>query len=62
MAEQGNLIDFFSEQSPSGYTPPELVAEKPIQEGIGSEDKGGRPQNQVFYVSSNVVTILPSCK
>ncbi|CAM4574900.1 unnamed protein product [Leuciscus chuanchicus] len=49
-----------SEQCASGYTPPELVAEKPMQEGIGSVDKDSCRQNQVCYVSSNVVTILPS--
>ncbi|KAK7162204.1 hypothetical protein R3I94_004757 [Phoxinus phoxinus] len=52
--------DSVPEQSASGYTPPELVAEKPMEEGIESVDKDGCPQNQVCYVSSNVVTILPS--
>ncbi|XP_059403126.1 uncharacterized protein LOC132134783 [Carassius carassius] len=59
-AGRSECADQVPEQSASGYTPPELDAEKPIQEGIGSAEKDGCPQNQVFYVSSNVVTILPS--
>ncbi|XP_048029390.1 protein STRUBBELIG-RECEPTOR FAMILY 8-like isoform X2 [Megalobrama amblycephala] len=49
-----------SEQNASGYTPPEILAENPMNEGIESVDEDGCPQNQVFYVSSNVVTVLPS--
>ncbi|XP_067232806.1 uncharacterized protein [Chanodichthys erythropterus] len=48
------------EQNASGYTPPEILAENPMNEGIESVDEVGCPQNQVFYVSSNVVTVLPS--
>ncbi|XP_073729099.1 uncharacterized protein [Misgurnus anguillicaudatus] len=50
-----------TDQSAKESTKPEHEAERCVEGEIaGSVVKGVCPQNEVFYVSSNVVTILPS--